>query len=61
MKTRADAVALINRQLDEEKPAGGCYHYGLLELRELMDYIYEGLPASKAEMLINIHRKRRWP
>lgn len=32
-------------------PAKGCTHYGTLELRELMDFIYEGKPASEKEFV----------
>ena len=50
MKTRAEAVALINHQLTEDtKVFKGCWHYGVQELKDLMDFIYEGTPVNKQE------------
>lgn len=31
---------------------GGQFHYGLQELRELLDLIYEGKPITDKEMLL---------
>jgi hypothetical protein len=50
--TRAEAVALIERQLKAgtTRPKGVQHHYGRQELRELLDAIY-GLPGSDAEKI----------
>lgn len=58
MKSREEAVALIGRQFDINKgdgsdlEKGGCVHYGLQELRELMDFIYDERPSKSEEELI---------
>lgn len=53
MKTRKEAVALINKQFDEEKlKESGCWHYGRVELRALLDLIYEGEPTSDDEKIM---------
>lgn len=57
MKTRAEAAALIKKQLNNDIGATTtisgrdkyCRHYGLQELRELMDFIYEGEPKDVSE------------
>ena len=52
MKTRAEAIVLIMKQLDNDTPAStnkNYYHYGKQELKELMDFIYEGTPVYKDE------------
>ena len=57
MKTRADAVAFIEKQFDFDdykgtvtgRPKGNQHHYGKQELRELMDFIYGGVPSGKSE------------
>lgn len=53
MKSREEAVKLIKAQFE------GCpkpdvvaeVHYGLIELRQLMDFIYEGEPATEEELI----------
>lgn len=55
MRTREEAANLIYRQFDATAPTSEdygpkvCWHYGRLELRELLDFIYGGPPARKAE------------
>lgn len=56
MKTRAEAVVYIRKQLEEPelgeelfKRKHEKHHYGTIELRDLMDFIYEGLPVSEDE------------
>lgn len=50
MKTREQAARFIERQLhwthkcSLEKPSA--FHYGLQDLRELMDFIYESAPTE---------------
>lgn len=48
---RSQAVNLIKRQLNAEKPGCSQHHYGRVELRELLDAIYGGPPLNEAEML----------
>jgi len=56
MRSRADAVRLINRQLHDKayrKPKETeCSHYGAQELRQLMDFIY-GVPTREDELILN--------
>lgn len=56
MKTRQEAAAFIQRQLDETdlitilgRPKPTAYHYGKQELRDLLDFIYEGPPTRPSE------------
>ena len=55
MKSRIDAVKLINNQLEdimyeiENDPKNGAWHYGRLELKALMDFIYEDMPKNENE------------
>jgi hypothetical protein len=59
MKARAEAVSLIKSQFDDwnspSRPSAlkkGClFHYGKQELRELLDFIYEGEPQSEDEKI----------
>lgn len=55
--TRAEAVLLVKKQMDvvSHKPLGqwkGAVHYGYLELRELLDYLYGGPPKDPSEELL---------
>ena len=59
MRTRKEVVELIGRQMDRgparrEKPT--CWHYGIVELRELLDFIYGGPPENEDEEL----RRASW-
>jgi hypothetical protein len=53
MKTREEAANFIHEQLNYRykcpRNKGRNFHYGIQELRVLMDYIYEGAPQSKEE------------
>jgi len=56
MKNRLEAAEFARKQFDHlgsdyrcQREKGGQVHYGLQEVRELMDFIYEGEPASSAE------------
>lgn len=59
MKTRSEAARFIENQFEEmewphnETASGrqkaGSWHYGVQELRDLMDFIYESEPTSKEE------------
>lgn len=54
---RRQAAGLIALQLDRNtdhtpldlRPKGNARHYGVQELRELLDFIYGGPPANKSE------------
>ena len=61
--TRADAVKLIETQMHwdgQKTDKGGRYSYGLVELRELLDAIYGGPPATSDEKLCR-HEGRSEP
>ena len=51
--TRAQAEALIKEQMHSNTPAynnkPNTYHYGLVELAELLDYIYNGTQVALLE------------
>lgn len=55
MKTRKEVAAFINKDLGVDKnraimkEKGGRWHYGKVELRNLMDFIYSGTPKGKDE------------
>lgn len=53
MKSRSEAVALIEKQLrathEPTREKGRKYHYGRQELRELLDFIYDSKPRSEDE------------
>ena len=53
MKPRTEAVKLIMAQLDEwpRQNEFSAWHYGKCELRQLMDFIYGGHPATDEECL----------
>jgi hypothetical protein len=55
-KTRAEVAAFINKQMDAETdpPAGkpNSWHYGVVDLRQLMDFVFDGIPASKEEEIL---------
>jgi hypothetical protein len=54
MAQREAAVALINKrlnELEEDKQKNVLWHYGRVELRELMDLIYEGAPKRESEVI----------
>lgn len=49
MKTRKEVAEYINSGKcvkDAETNKGAMWHFGLLELRALMDFIYEGKPED---------------
>ena len=52
MKPREEAVEKIKKQLHMLETVltnKSAWHYGKVELRELMDFIYEGLPKNERE------------
>lgn len=54
MRKRAEVARLIERQLHHthrcSREKGEQIHYGWQELRELMDFIYDGTPAADEEL-----------
>lgn len=50
IKTREEAARFAEKQFSWQhkcsREKGGAHHYGLQELRELMDFIYQGPPAE---------------
>lgn len=71
MKARAEAIKLITEQMDgpefrgygsftkkSNAPKGGKHHYGYQELRDLLDFIYEGAPKEEAEKLLRGMQKK---
>jgi len=58
MKTRAEIARYIERQLDwRHKPKlekGSKHHYGLQELRELLDFAFDSPPQTEEEKIRNI-------
>lgn len=53
MKSRREVVVFINRQLKDKWRNGryGTHHYGAMELRDLMDYLYDSLPGDGEKIL----------
>jgi len=55
--TRRRAANFIHKQFEVEyftkREKGGCFHYGRQELRDLMDFIYEGEPENKSEEIVD--------
>ena len=54
MRTREEVVTYIragNKNWTRYLEKGGCSHFGLQELRMIMDYIYEEAPQNEAEEL----------
>lgn len=55
-KTRSDVANFIKQQLDHTgyetitgRPKPNTHHYGVQELRELLDYIYGSQPSNISE------------
>ena len=58
MKTRREAARFIEKQLNndtDDLPSlmdkYGRHHYGAQELRQLLDFIYDGPPALESERI----------
>ena len=56
MRNRAEIARFIELQLDWKTPVDKIRenkaHYGGFELKELMDFIFEGEPKNESEMII---------
>ena len=61
-KSRAEAVHLINRQLDELghtcEHKGDYTKYGKQELKQLMDFIYESKPITDSELIVPLPERK---
>lgn len=57
MKTRAEAVKFLKNSTanDRKCTLSNKLHFGLFELRELMDFIYEGEPLNESERIDKTH------
>lgn len=49
MKSRQETAEFINNLEVGSNPKQEGWHFGMLDLRDIMDFIYEGKPASKDE------------
>ena len=60
MKTRAEVARFLEKLLDEGLPSNrkAAWHFGKMELRDLMDFIYEGPPANDEEEVFESLRLR---
>lgn len=55
MKTRKETVEFIIKQFEDERDGivekPNTFHYGFVELRQLMDFIFEKEPENEEENL----------
>ena len=57
MKTRQEVARFIESQFDGygkykcKLEKGGCHHYGKQEVRELMDFIFDGEPVEEIDKI----------
>ena len=62
MKNRKAAVELINRQLNNKSLLHAAkheqWHYGRVELHELMDFVYERTPHDASECISLISNQK---
>lgn len=67
MKTREEVARFVEYQFDPYSTyecklnKGGCHHYGKQDVRELLDFIFEGMPTTEVEKVVgkqlrNSHR-----
>jgi len=58
MKTRSEVAEFINNggksDAVEGYKVGDCWHYGKQDLRQLMDFIYDGEPEKEDELITDI-------
>ena len=56
MKSREEAVKVIQNQLSggPSNNKGICWHYGVIDLRYLLDFIYESKPLKEEEKLYKV-------
>lgn len=59
MKSREEVAAFINNQLYTKwsNPRLGCHHYGVLELRDLMDFIFESDQVTDKESIFSEYQQ----
>jgi hypothetical protein len=63
MKPREEVARFIERQMEtaHDKPnKHKRTHYGFQDARELLDFIYEGLPVRDAERIVNTNPPPKW-
>jgi len=48
---------LRNRHLSVPEGEKEPHHFGLVELRHLMDFLYDGPPLTKDECLSSLHKR----
>lgn len=65
MKTREEVARHIENWLKHgdvstEREKAGKYHIGWQELRDLLDFIYEGPPDNNEQELINTNEYRKF-
>lgn len=56
-------VAIPDRNLRNRRIASGIkspHHYGLSELRQLLDFIYDGPPQTREEEVTGLYDQMRW-
>ena len=60
MKTREEIAKFMEGQMSGTipSPENSSWHYGKCELRQLMDFIFDGPPTSKAEEVFEPLRLR---
>ena len=59
MKTRCEVVEYMKSRpnaYDLKRPPETCWHFGLVDMREILDFIYGGPPESEDEKLTRLHR-----
>lgn len=58
MKSRKEVAEYINTRRSEccDRNVKSAWHYGLVELRELMDFIFECKPKDKSELIETLSR-----
>lgn len=65
MRTREEVARFIEAQMDDDSAAicvakDSRVHYGLVELRWLMDFLYDGEPQTDEEKLGRQDRPTKW-
>lgn len=59
IKKRSEVAKFINDQVSaiNVPEKHGAFHYGMVELRQLMDYLYDGPPESEDELIKQSEQK----
>lgn len=63
MKSRREVVEFIESQdnpyvmyVARKSDQVTCWHFGLVEMRMILDFIYDGAPKSEDEELTRLHK-----